>query len=106
MYLDLIRLLIQGKRLISSSMTQEVDRVEAAINEALSGKSCAIVSSGDAGIYAMAGLVLEICAIRGIPVLKPETPAAIPSQMLQVEIVPGIPAVCAGASASGRSPDP
>ncbi|MCX5883403.1 MAG: precorrin-3B C(17)-methyltransferase [Deltaproteobacteria bacterium] len=100
-YLDLIRPLIQNKRIISSAMTQEVDRVEAAIAEAMSGKSCAIVSSGDSGIYAMAGLVLEICAIRGIPVLKPETRAAVHPEMLQVEIVPGIPAVCAGASLLG-----
>jgi len=100
-YLDLIRPLIQNKRIISSAMTQEVDRVEAAINEALSGKSCAVVSSGDSGIYAMAGLVLEICAIRGIPVLKPDTGAAFHPGMLQVEIVPGIPAVCAGAALLG-----
>jgi precorrin-3B C17-methyltransferase len=82
-------------------MTQEVDRVEAAINEALSGKSCAVVSSGDSGIYAMAGLVLEICAIRGIPILKPDSRDASHPQSLQVEIVPGIPAVCAGASLLG-----
>lgn len=82
-------------------MTQEVDRVEAAIHEALSGKSCAIVSSGDAGIYAMAGLALEICAVRGIPVLKPDARDAAHPQMLQIEIVPGIPAVCAGASLLG-----
>ncbi len=100
-YIDLIRPLISGKRIISSTMTQEVDRVEAAIAEALSGKSCAIVSSGDSGIYAMAGLALEICAARGIPILKPDTLADIPSDALQVEIVPGIPAVCAGASLLG-----
>ncbi len=100
-YLDLIRPLIAGKRVISSAMTQEVDRVEAAINAALSGKSCAIVSSGDSGIYAMAGLVLEICAIKGIPILKPNAGTVIDSKVLQVEIVPGIPAVCAGASLLG-----
>ncbi len=100
-YLNLIRPLIKDKRIISSAMTQEVDRVEAAIAEALSGKSCAIVSSGDSGIYAMAGLVLEICAIRGIPILKPDTRSAIHPQTIQVEIVPGIPAVCAGASLLG-----
>ncbi len=101
MYLDLIRPLIQGKYIISSTMTQEVDRVEAAIAEALSGKSCAIISSGDSGIYAMAGLALEICAVRGIPILKSDTPGDIALNALQVEIVPGIPAVCAGASLLG-----
>jgi precorrin-3B C17-methyltransferase len=100
-YLNLIRPLIQNKRVISSAMTQEVDRVEAAINEALSGKSCAIVSSGDSGIYAMAGLALEICAARKIPILKPDTLADTHPDALQVEIVPGIPAACAGASLLG-----
>ncbi len=100
-YLDLIRPQIKGKEIISSAMTQEVDRVEAAIEAALSGKSCAIVSSGDSGIYAMAGLVLEICAIRGIPIVKPDSRAPVDSRTLQVEIVPGIPAVCAGASLLG-----
>ena len=100
-YIDRIRSQISGKRIISSAMTQEVDRVEAAINEALSGRSCAIVSSGDSGIYVMVGLVLEICAIRRIPVLKPDTRTAMHPKMLQVEIVPGIPAVCAEASLLG-----
>jgi precorrin-3B C17-methyltransferase len=117
-YIDLVRPLIQDKRIISSTMTQEVDRVEAAIAEALSGKSCAIVSSGDSGIYAMAGLALEICAARHIPILKLDTSdshlslwgragvgdnqsTVMPTDALQVEIVPGIPAVCAGASLLG-----
>lgn len=100
-YLDLIRPLIQNKRVISSAMTQEVDRVEAAINEALSGKSCAIVSSGDSGIYAMAGLALEICAARSIPIMKPDTSVEPHPDALHIEIVPGIPAVCAGASLLG-----
>ena len=52
-YIDLIRPLIEKKNIISTSMTKEVDRVEAAIETALKGKSCAIVSSGDPGVYAM-----------------------------------------------------
>ena len=68
-YIELIKPLISGKHIISTAMKKEVDRVEAAIDEALSGKSCAIVSSGDPGIYAMAGLVFEICKIKQIPIL-------------------------------------
>ena len=109
LYIDLIRPLIQGKRIISSAMTQEVDRVEAAIAESMSGHSCAIVSSGDPGIYAMAGLALEVCAVRQIPVFQ-RTSSEIPDDIrsaqmivpsLEIEIVPGIPAVCAGASLLG-----
>jgi precorrin-3B methylase len=45
-------------------MTKEVDRVDAGIAAALEGRVTAIISSGDAGIYAMAGLILEICQKR------------------------------------------
>jgi len=51
-YIDLIRELIPDKQIISTGMTKEVDRVESAIQTALQGKSCAIVSSGDPGIFA------------------------------------------------------
>ena len=58
----------------------------------------ALISSGDAGIYAMAGLVLEMCAVRGIDVV----PASSKGQgALQIEVVPGIPALCAGAALLG-----
>lgn len=106
-YIQLIRPMIEGKQIISSTMTQEVDRVEAALDAALSGKSCAIVSSGDAGIYAMAGLALEICAVRHIPVAyrrggKGNTDENVRMpDALEIEVVPGIPAVCAGASLLG-----
>ncbi len=97
-YIDLIRALIGGKKIISTGMMKEVDRVESALNAALGGSDCAIVSSGDAGIYAMAGLVFEICRLREIPIAKPWTDTA---DALIVEVVPGIPALCAGASLLG-----
>ena len=65
-YIDLIADLIQDKEIISTGMMKEVERVEKAIEQALSGKSCALVSGGDPGIYAMAGLVFEICKQRNI----------------------------------------
>ncbi|MBW2014297.1 MAG: precorrin-3B C(17)-methyltransferase [Deltaproteobacteria bacterium] len=102
-YIDLIRPLVKDKHVISSAMTREIERVQAAIDIALSGKSCAIVSSGDPGIYAMAGLVLEICKMRKINVVTPysrET-ALREKATLAVEIVPGIPALCSGASLLG-----
>ena len=99
-YIDLIRPLIDGKEIISTGMTQEVARVEAAIEQARAGKPCAIVSSGDPGIYAMAGLVFETCKIKNIPIAPPQSNPADGTTLI-VEVVPGIPAVCAGASLLG-----
>ena len=98
-YIDLIRPLIEDKQIVSTAMTKEVDRVSAALDLALSGTSCAVISSGDPGVYAMAGLVLEMCRERTIAIggaEKTEDP-----DRLLVEVVPGIPALCSGASLLG-----
>jgi precorrin-3B C17-methyltransferase len=102
-YIDLIRPLIDGKEIISTGMTREVARVEAAIEQARAGKSCAIVSSGDPGIYAMAGLVFETCKIKGIAIVPPgsDTRIAGDGTPLRIEVVPGIPALSAGAALLG-----
>jgi len=102
-YMDLIRPLIDGKEIITTGMTREVARVEAAIEQARAGKSCAIVSSGDPGIYAMAGLVFETCQIKGIAIVHPGSDpiAADDRDALRLEVVPGIPALCAGAALLG-----
>ena len=102
-YIDLIRPLIEGKKIISTGMTKEVKRVEAAIEQAREGRSCAIVSSGDPGVYAMAGLVFETCKLKEIRIAHPgsNTNSQINSEILQLEVVPGIPALCAGASLLG-----
>ncbi|MGD8522721.1 MAG: precorrin-3B C(17)-methyltransferase [Desulfobacterales bacterium] len=103
-YIDLIRPLASGKQIVSTGMTKEVQRVESAIDLVLGGQSCAIVSSGDPGIYAMAGLVFETCNARNIRVaalqqlgdsIKPQ------SDIIYVEIIPGIPALSAGAALLG-----
>ena len=98
-YIDLIRPLIEGKQVISTGMTREVDRVEAAIDAALQGSATAVVSSGDAGIYAMAGLILEVCQKRGL--LLARTSGKGNKDALQIEIIPGIPALAAGAALLG-----
>lgn len=85
-YLELVAHLIAGKRTISNGMRQEVERVNAAIAEALAGRKVAIVSTGDAGIYGMAGLALELLP-EGAPV--------------KVEVVPGITAASAAAACLG-----
>ncbi len=59
-YLELIDPLIEDKKVISSAMMQEVDRVRKALDLAESGKKVALVSGGDPGIYAMAGLVFDV----------------------------------------------
>lgn len=86
LYLDLIENLIAGKERIQTGMTREVDRCTAARDAALAGKTVAVVSSGDAGVYGMAGLLLELCAEH------PE---------LEVEVIPGITAACSGGAVLG-----
>lgn len=58
-YINLISALVEGKKIIATSMMQEIERAELAIEQARQGFEVAVVSSGDAGIYGMAGLVIE-----------------------------------------------
>jgi precorrin-3B C17-methyltransferase len=99
-YIELIRPLIADKEIISTGMTREIERAEAVLQAALAGKNCAIVSSGDAGIYAMAGLVLELCRLKGIAIRKPGARTKT-GEGLCIEVVPGIPALAAGAALLG-----
>ena len=80
-------------------MMKEIDRVEQAIDTALSGRSCALISGGDPGIYAMAGLVFELCEKKEIPITRPGTKDK--GQSLELEVIPGIPALAAGAALAG-----
>lgn len=59
-YINLIEPLLQDKEVIGTGMTQEIDRCQAAVEAAAGGKDTVVVSSGDAGVYGMAGLVLEL----------------------------------------------
>lgn len=97
-YIDLIRPLIQGKQIVSTGMTQEVQRVGAALDLVIEGRVVAVISSGDAGIYAMAGLVLEMCDQRK---LDAHPAGSSPRTGFGIEVVPGIPALCAGAALLG-----
>lgn len=101
-YIDLIRDMVEGKKVVSTAMKKEVDRVQAAIDIALTGERCAIVSSGDPGIYAMAGLAFEICQKQGIHIMRPgETHVNGDESALEIEVVPGIPALASGAALLG-----
>ncbi len=59
-YLELIEPLLENKSVISSTMMQEVDRVKKALEITESGRNVSLVSGGDPGIYAMAGLAFDI----------------------------------------------
>jgi len=85
-YIDLIHELLHGKELISTGMTGETERCSAAIRAALEGKRVCIVSSGDAGVYGMAGLVLELAA---------------PHPQLEIEVIPGVTAACSASAVLG-----
>lgn len=101
-YIDLISELVKDKEIISTGMMKEVERVEKAIEQALAGKSCALVSGGDPGIYAMAGLVFEICKERNIKIVRPgDKTESFDEKGLYLEIIPGIPALAAGAALVG-----
>jgi precorrin-3B C17-methyltransferase len=91
---DLIRPLLIDQEVVATGMRQEVDRVDAALNRALAGESISLISSGDAGIYGMAGLVLEVCRARGVP-LSPEP------EGLKLTFIPGVPAFAAAGSLLG-----
>lgn len=86
-YIRQIENLICDKDIISSGMKQEVERCTKALELANEGKIVAIVSSGDAGIYGMAGPILEI-QCKSYP-------------DVQVKIIPGITAMNLGASVLG-----
>ncbi len=59
-YVELIAELVAGKTVLDTGMTQEIDRCRAALKAASEGETVVVISSGDAGIYGMAGLVLEL----------------------------------------------
>jgi precorrin-3B C17-methyltransferase len=61
-YVGLVEELITGKEVYRYAMTQEVDRANQAIDLAEKGRIVSLVSSGDPGIYGMAGLIYEILA--------------------------------------------
>ncbi len=81
---------LQGRELIQSGMMGEIARCEAALDAALNGKTVSLVCSGDAGIYALAGLVFELMNRRGLSLAD-----------LPVEVVPGVPALCGAAALLG-----
>ncbi len=89
-YLKLLaEVLTPGQVVEGSGMREEVARARLAVELALSGRRVAVVSSGDAGIYGMAGLVLEVLLETG------------EHDRVEFEVVPGITAASAAAALLG-----
>ena len=59
-YVDLVRDHFPGKELLTTPMTRETERCVLAFEEARKGKTVAMICSGDAGVYGMAGLMYEV----------------------------------------------
>ena len=54
-YVDLIKPILGNQEVVATGMRQELERVRVALDRALAGETVSLVSSGDAGIYGMAG---------------------------------------------------
>lgn len=82
-YIRLVADLLEGKEVIKKSMTEELDRAIEALDRARQGRKVALVSSGDAGVYGMAGPTFEVLFQAGWT----------PDSDIEVEIVPGASAL-------------
>ena len=86
-YINLIKELVKDKEVIMSGMRSEIERASLAIEKVEAGKVVSVISSGDPGVFGMAGLVLEV--------------AQNSEQKIPVEVVPGIPSENAAAALLG-----
>ena len=85
-YVELVEEYLPDKEYLYTGMTKEVDRCKMALEKACEGLSVAVVCSGDAGVYGMAGLVYE---------LSSDYPD------VEINVVPGISAVLSGSAVLG-----
>lgn len=90
-YIKLVKHLIVGKEIVRTGMTEEIGRARAAVEAARDGKRVAIISSGDAGVYGMCGLVFQV--LQEIGWTREQSP--------ELRIIPGITALNACASLVG-----
>ena len=85
-YVDLVKEHFPGKEFLTTPMRKEIERCQLAFDEAEKGKNVAMICSGDAGVYGMAGLMLEIG--ESYP-------------QISVEVIPGVTAATGGAAVLG-----
>lgn len=83
-YINLIKELVADKEVHSSGMRKEIDRAREAVHLAQEGLTVAVVSSGDPGVYGMAGIILELS-----------------QGQVAVEVIPGVTAATAAAAVLG-----
>ena len=84
-YLELIKAQFPDKETYTTPMTRELERCQWAVDRAAEGKTVAMLCSGDAGVYGMAGPVLELAEGRNV----------------EIEVVPGVTAALSGAAILG-----
>lgn len=82
-YIEYLGDLVEGKELFSTGMKGEIERCKEAIEQVRKGKTTSIISTGDAGLYGMAGPILEL------------------AEGIDVEIIPGVTAAFSAASELG-----
>lgn len=82
-YIEYLGDLVEGKELFSTGMKGEIERCKVAIEKVREGKNTAIVSTGDSGLYGMAGPILEL------------------AEDIEVEIIPGVTAAFSAAAELG-----
>jgi len=90
-YIRLVQDLIVGKEVVRTGMTEEIGRARIAVERAQAGANVVIISSGDAGVYGMGGLVFQVLQEIGW------TRGASP----ELRLIPGITALNACASLVG-----
>ena len=90
-YIKLVKNLLDGKEVIRKGMTEEIDRCIEAYEHSKLGKTVALISSGDIGVYGMAGPTYEVLLKSGWK----------PGCGIDVEIIPGSTALSACASLVG-----
>lgn len=90
-YIKLVKDLLVDKEVVKKGMTEEIDRCIEAYDQAKLGKKVALISSGDIGVYGMAGPTYEVLLKAGWT----------PESDIKVEIVPGSTALSACASLVG-----
>lgn len=86
-YVRLIEDMIEGKELVVTGMRGEIDRCKKALEIAQTGKDVAIISSGDAGVYGMAGLIMDLASKQDAKV--------------EIKVIPGVTASIAAAAHLG-----
>ncbi len=91
LYIDLLGELAAGKTRHDRALGEEIDRARLALNLAAEGRATALISSGDAGVFAMATLVFELLELEANPAWD----------SVDISVVPGISAMQTCASRVG-----